>query len=195
MDKNVLKQYTDYMESNIDSDALMGLRGVQSFLKEFDLTIEQVLLYVADNYQNIKTLEQPVVEEAVSVVPSKNNVRVAGDIPDFKSHSNGVIQVIFPDGSGSGCTLPVCALNDVGDIAVAMKDAVVAAIINKAHIKIKLFDVKNDEGKVVETILRTEYDREGMQPIDLWHGTKGDAGIVASVLRTFVKEAVPELVA
>lgn len=193
MDKRVLMQYIEYMESSVDSDAIIGLRGAQSFLKEFDLNIEQVLMYVADHYQNIKTVEQPAVEEKAA--SPEDNVIASGEIPEFKSNAGGIIRVVFSNGAANNCILPACAANDAEHIALAMKDAVVAAIINKTHIKIKLFDAKGDDGKVVETILRTEYDREDMQPVNLWSGTKGEAGTVASVLRPFIKEALPELVA
>ncbi len=203
MDKNVLKQYIAYMKSSVDAEAIMGLRGAQKFLREFDLNMETVLLYVADNYQSITPVEQVADEPPVSkfmndaaepIVPATDsNVRTADDIPDFKSNGACVLEVMFANGAIKNCTVPACASNDIDRISRRMKDAVVAAIINQAHMVLKLFDVVGEGNKVEKTVVRFEFNREDMSPVEVWEGNKGEAGTVASVLRAFIREAMPEL--
>ena len=81
-------------------------------------------------------------------------------------------------------------------IASNLKDAVVAAVINKSRFKLKMVDTKDAKGKIVETILQAEYERPGMSPVRIWVlNNRGEVGALAVVLRKAVANSLPELAA
>ena len=118
-------------------------------------------------------------------------------VPEFKILSAGDIEVTLPNtSSGNIYKLPGEASADAEAIVHSFKDAIVAAILNKCGLKIKLFDAKDDNGAIVETVLRAEYNRDDMVPINIWSNpSKGEAGSLATVLRQIITAETPDLAA
>ena len=76
-----------------------------------------------------------------------------------------------------------------------MKVALVAATLNKSRFKLKLLDVKNGKGEIIETVLQAEYERDGMIPVRIWSNVRGEVAALATVLRRAVANTLPDLVA
>ena len=194
MDKNVLQGFIKLLNSENDPDAVMGLRGVQKILKEYNINLGDILLYAADNHEQFIKEAKPAEDVQAApqaAAPAEKAVSTnASGVPEFTVLSNGAIEVL-----GNSYQLSGHAVEAVDMIAVNLQDSIVAAILNKCHFKLKLFDVKNDKDEITETILRAEFDRDGMQPVQIWSNTKGEAGALAAVLRNLVKSNMPDLVA
>ena len=90
--------------------------------------------------------------------------------------------------------LPESMAGSAGILAESLKDAVVAAEINRCRMKLKLYDIKNTRGEVVETQVRAEYARTGMVPLIIWTAVnRGDAAALTAVLRPALTMALPQL--
>lgn len=116
-------------------------------------------------------------------------------VPDCRVQQAGAIG-IFIAGRPEGAVypLPGPAAGDAAVIAECLKDALVAAVINKSCFRLKLADTKNNRGEIVETALQAVYERADMTPVRIWvNGNRGDVGALAAALRKALAERVPEL--
>ncbi len=196
MDKSLLEKYLKLMGSANDSDAVMGLRGAQSLCQSESVTLDNALFYAVDHIDQWRTHpdktenRQPAAKAAVT--PSVN----MSGVPECRVPRPGVLEIVR-DGNSAGdvYTLPGEAARDAETIAAGLKDAIVAAVINKSRFKLKLSDIKNGRGEVTETILQAEYERPGMSPIQVWANNRGEVGALATVLRKLVVNSLPELAA
>ena len=108
----------------------------------------------------------------------------------------GVLMIIPPgQDKGEAVPLPAAAAAAGDKVAAGLKDALVAAAINKSRFKLKVLDIKDKHGDVVETVLQAEYDRDGMSPIKVWSNVKGEVAALATVLRRAVSSSMPDMVA
>ncbi len=105
------------------------------------------------------------------------------------------ITLATPAGVQEVIALPALAAAHAGMIAESLTDAIVAAVINKSRMKLKLVDNKNSKGEIIETILRAEYDRDGMMPVQVWVNARGEVAALAVVLRKGLANAMPEIMA
>jgi hypothetical protein len=113
-------------------------------------------------------------------------------MPQCRAPRPGHIEIILAGKTaGEIVALPGAAAEQADIIAASMKDALVAAAINKSRFKLKLVDVKD----TAETALQAEYEREGMSPVRIWVNIKGEVAALATVLRRYVANTVPELLA
>ncbi len=118
------------------------------------------------------------------------------NLPGMPECRPGVNAVeIVPPGKTSGhiYALPGESAPAAGTIAECLKDALVAAIINKSRFKLKVVDARNGKGEVIETFLQAEYERPGMVPVRIWVNNRGEVGALATVLRKAVAESLPEV--
>ena len=141
------------------------------------------------------TVEQaaPAKDTAVAKPASDN---IAG-VPECRMPRPGCIEIVLAGKSqGEIVQLPPVAAADAPTIAANLKDALVAAVINKSRFKIKVLEIKNSRGELMEAVLQAEYERSGMSPVRVWvNPTKGDVALLAAVLRKAVASNLPELVA
>jgi hypothetical protein len=136
---------------------------------------------------------QPVPAETVTAAAPVS--AFSGGFPDIRSPRAGVIEIIQAGKiHGDIHVLPGLAAADATHIGETLKDAIVAAIINKSRFKLKLADTKNNRGEILETTLQAEYDRADMSPVKIWVNNRGEVGGLAVILRKAVSVAVPELV-
>jgi len=122
--------------------------------------------------------------------------KIFSKLPECRAPRAGALEIV-PPGKAQGDiqVLPGASARHAETISSNLKDAIVAAIVNKSRFKLKLSDIKNNGGEVLETILQAEYERADMQPVRIWMNTRGEAGALAVVLRKAVAQSLPELVA
>lgn len=198
MDKNELQKIINMMSSENDSDAVMGLRALQgAFVKE-GVDVALAMDFVFENLDKLKrdsvSFDQATTMPAAA--PKKDVAITVSGMPQCWSPQAGSIEII-PSGEDHGeiVPLPGTSANDSEVIAMNLKDALVAAAINKSKMKLKMKDVKNNKGEIIETILQAEYDRDGMTPIQVWVNVRGEVASLAAVLRKAVSNSWPDLVA
>lgn len=197
MDRAVFDKLVKMLSSQTDSDAVMGLRGLQNFFRDEGVALEKALAFAVQNIDNLK--KEGMTFEQVSSAPAKQMatmpVAVSG-MPQCWSPRAGCVQIVPPgETEGPVVQLPGLAADQSEVIASNLKDALVAAVINKSRFKLKLLDIKNNRGEIVETALQAEYEREGMTPIRVWVNIRGEVAALATVLRKAVSNSLPELVA
>lgn len=192
MSKETLAKIIKLAASDQEHEIAMAMRSLMGMFEEQGVGLENALKYALDNIDGIK-LKFPA--PSVIVKKEAGPVQISG-MPQCRSPKNGVIEIIPPGATeGTFVQLQGAAGEDSANIAFGMKDALVAAVINKSRFKLKVVDVKNGRGDVVETILQAEYEREGMTPVRVWGNVKGEVAALATVARTGVKTAFPDLMA
>jgi len=201
MDKDLLAKFIDLMNSENDSDAIMGLRGVQNLFKDIGGSFKNTLMQASDN---IIAIEVNKKQSSFINSASLNNSDIAENkiesvnesgVPELRVLSEGSIELVLSgNSSGKIYKLPEESAIDIIDIAENMKDSMVAAIISKCKFKLKLFDIKDDGGNIIETELRAEYEREDVIPVKIWsNNSRGETGLLASVLRKLVSTNISNL--
>jgi hypothetical protein len=202
MDKNLLEKFIKLLGSAQVSDALMGLYGVQDLFKSEGASLDNALRYAAGNLDKLgqgaaKTINLQAAEQAAPpavVKPAAPPAVNISGVPECRMLRAGVLEIVQPGkAEGDVYQLPGTSAQDAESIAFSLKDAIVAAVINKSRFKLKLLDVKNGKGDILETILQAEYERVGMTPVRIWTGNRGDVGALAAVLRKAVATSLPEL--
>ena len=197
MDKDVLGNFLKMLNSDNDSDALMALRALQQNFAKEGAELSDLIAYGVNHIQDVKKAAT-TFEKATTAAPAskpKQAITVSG-MPQCWSPQAGSLEII-PSGEDKGevVALPGPAAAQSEEIAMNLKDALVAAAINKSKLKLKLLDVKNNKGEILETILQAEYDRDGMTPVRIWTNARGEVAALAAVLRKAVANAWPELAA
>lgn len=192
MDKDLLEKLLKMLASDNDADAVMGLRGAQKLFQSAGAELEDALRYAADHTAQWAKCKE-VIHQQKAAAPTVNN----SGVPECRVTRPGVLEVV-PAGKTTGelYPLPGESARDAEKIAVCLKDAIVAAVINKSRFKLKLNDIKNNKGEIVETILQAEYERTGMVPVQIWlMNNRGEVGALAAVLRKLVANNMPDLMA
>lgn len=192
MDKNELGKLLKMVDSQNDTDALLALRAVQGMFKGEGVSFFDAVTYAADHVAEIKQTASAPPEAAVAAGPAP--VQVSG-MPQCRKPQHGFIEIIQP-GQQSGLVVQLSpgAVEDADVIALNLKDALVAAVINKSRFKIKINDLKNPRGEITSSQLLAVFDREGMATVLLWENVaKGDVAGLATVLRQAMSSGMPEL--
>lgn len=191
IDNKELEVLLKQVMSDSDSDAVMGLRGLQALFKESGAPLHVALRYAADNIAAYAKTDAGAASPAAKA--ERAPVSVSG-MPQCISQQKGHIDLIPPgQTAGTNVALPGLAAETAEAVAGGLKDALVAAVINKSRFKLKVVDVKNGRGEVTETLLQAEYDREGMTAVRVWSNVKGEVAALAAVLRKAVATAFPDL--
>jgi hypothetical protein len=194
MSKDLLEKFLKLINSANDSDAVMGLRGAQNLFRSEKASLAEGLSYAYDHIDQWRQSSHPAVA-ASATVEAAAAVNMTG-VPECRIVRPGVLEVVREGNSkGDIYPLPGASAGDAETIALHLKDAIVAAVINKSRFKIKLNDIKNNNGDILETVLQAEYDRPGMTPVRLWVNNRGEVGALATVLRKVVTQSLPELAA
>ena len=194
MDKNSLEQMLKMAASDNDSDALMGLRGLQGAFRHEGADFAEAIRFAADNLE-VLIKSSPVIEQAAPEKAAPLPVTISG-MPQCQMTRPGVIEIIKPgETQGLAVALTGAAVQDAENIASNLKDALVAATINKSRFKLKVVEIKNARGETVETELQAVYERADMVAVRVWVNVRGEVATLANVLRKAVANAVPELVA
>lgn len=195
MDKELLKKFLRLMASKSDPDAVMGLRGAQDLCRSEKVTLEDALQYAFDHVGQWKKQHSSADHKPVAETAAPPAVNMSG-VPECRLSRPGILEIV-PVGNAVGdmYQLPGESAQHAEVIALHLKDAIVAAVVNKSRFKIKLSDVKNQNSEVTETVLRAEYDRAGMTPVMIWANNRGEVGALATVLRKIMSHSLPELMA
>lgn len=196
MDKPALEKMLKMTEMDSETDAIMGLRGIQGGFKAEGTTLAQAIMFAFENIEVLKQRKVAQVIEQKPAAPAAPPVVTTSGMPNCRLSKPGHIELI-PPGQTNGLIVPMpgAGADAAEEIALHMKDALVASIINKSRFKIKLVDVKNVRGEVTETVMQAEYEREGMQAVRIWANVRGEAAAVATVLRKVTAQAFPDLYA
>lgn len=195
MDKKQLEIFLKQLGSPSGAEVLSGLRGVQELFSAAGTSVEDALRYAAVHPEKFQRAADQVIENQPVKKPAAAIANISG-VPECRVPYPGAMEIVLAgNAEGTVYPLPGEAANDAEIIASNLKDAVVAAVINKSRFKLKLLDVKNGKGEVMETVLQAEYEREGMIPIRVWVNSRGEVGALAAVLRKAVANSLPELVA
>lgn len=199
MDKAGLEKMLKMTEQDSETDAIMGLRGMQGGFKSEGTTLSEAVLFAFDNLALLKQRKAsaaPVIDQAKPAAPAAPPPVTTSGMPNCRVSGPGQIELIAP-GASSGLVLPLpgSSADAAEEIALHVKDALVAAIINKSRFKVKLLDVKNVRGEITETVMQAEYDRAGMATVRLWAAVRGEAAACATVLRKALAQAFPDLYA
>lgn len=201
MDAATLQKLLVMLASDNDTDAIMGLRGLQGHFREEGVDFSAALSMTIGNIDALKKAPKDFTATVVEPKPSDKAAAAAtapvalSGMPQCRARGNQIEIIVPGKSTGDLVALPGAAAAEAAPIAEALKDALVAAAINKSRMKLKLLDVKGPAGEVVETILQAEYEREGMTPIQVWVNVRGEVASLAAVLRKAIAHAVPELVA
>ncbi len=196
MDKDTLQKLLKLLASENDADVAMGIRSLQGYFQDEGTDLGRAIEYAISNLGELK--KQGITLDQVMTPARKTGsapVNASG-MPQCWSPKSGCIELI-PSGETSGEIVQLTgeAQNSSEEIAMNLKDALVAATINKSRFKLKLMDVKNARGETIETVMQAEYDRAGMAPVRVWVNVKGEVAALAAILRKAVANAFPELVA
>lgn len=191
MDDKQLDRLSAMMVSDNDGEALMALRALQSYVREHGVDFRQAMSFWVTHLPQMKgAAAAPALPEAASTMPTPV---VNAGLPQCRTDAGSI--EILPAGASSGekVLLPAAAAAEAGMIAENLKDAIVAAVINKSRMKLKLLDNRNARGEVVETTLQAEYERDGMMPVQIWINARGEVAALAAVLRRALANAVPDV--
>ncbi len=198
MDREMTDRLIAMMTSENDTDAVMGLRGLQGLLKSEGIDFAQAMASMLAQAPAAKAAPVPAAPAAPQALaptaPPSVPAASAGGLPQC-SAAGSDITLATPAGAREVISLPAEAAAYAPMIAESLTDAIVAAVINKSRMKLKLVDSKNSKGEVVETTLRAEYDREGMMPVQVWVNARGEVAALAAVLRKGLANAMPEIMA
>lgn len=202
MDRDMTERLIAMMSSENDTDAVMGLRGLQGLLRAEGVDFAQAMTAMVGHAAAMKAAPSsitappaPAVSTTVApAAPPSVPAAAAGGLPQC-SAAGSDITLATPAGAREVIALPAEAAAHAPTIAESLTDAIVAAVINKSRMKLKLVDNKNSKGEVVETILRAEYDRDGMMPVQVWVNARGEVAALAAVLRKGLANAMPEIMA
>lgn len=194
MDKPGLEKMLKMTEQDSETDAIMGLRGIQGGFKAEGLTLAEAILFAFDNVAVMKQRRPaPVIDQKAAAPVAPPPVTTSG-MPNCKMPKPGHVELLAPGKtSGLVVALPGAAADHAESIAFNLKDALVAAIINKSRFKLKLVDDKNVRGEIIETFLQAEYERAGMAVVRIWGNVRGEVAATATVLRKAVADAFPDL--
>ena len=196
MDQKMLERLAAMMASDNDADALMGLRAFQGYLRERDADFTAALALCVAHLEELRAM--PSLPAAAAIEQESKAaaaVPAMAGLPQCRA-GGGLIEILAAgQAQGEKVQLPAAAAEQSHAIAESLKDAIVAAVINKSRMKLKLVDVKNNRGEVTETILQAEYDRDGMTPVRVWVNARGEVAALAAVLRRALANAVPEVMA
>jgi hypothetical protein len=192
MDKSLLDKFLRLLKSETDSDAVMGLRGAQNLFKSAGASLEDGLRYAADHLDKWKSSATTIDHKPTQKEPSAASAVAVAGMPGCRMARAGVLELV-PVGKDNGdlYPLPGESAKHAEHIAHGLKDAIVAAVINKSRFKLKLNDLK----ATGETALQAEYERAGMTPVQIWVNNRGEVGALATVLRKAVANSLPELAA
>jgi hypothetical protein len=196
MDKSALEKMLKMTDSDSETDAIMGLRGIQGGFRAEGLTLSEAVLFAFDNIAVMKQRKPAVTIEQKPAVPAAPKPVSTTGMPNCRMPKPGHIELLAPGAaSGTVIALPPSAAEDAAHIADHMKDALVASVINKSRFKLKLFDVKNPRGEILETCLQAEYDRDGMAVVKIWTNVRGECANLATLLRKAAAQVYPDLYA
>ncbi len=195
MDQSQFDQMLKMIQSDNDSDALMGLRGLQGLFKHDGVDFAEAISFLVQNMDAMKS-KSPTIDNAAPKAPAARPPVTISGMPQCHMPRGGYIEIVPPGATtGLQVQLPGAAGEDAENIAGNFKDALVAAAINKSRFKLKLIDMKNASGEVVETALQAEYERAGMTAVRVWANVRGEVAALATVLRKALATALPDLVA
>lgn len=203
LDREMIDRMIAMMASENDTDAVMGLRGLQGLLRAEGVDFAQAMAAMIAHAAVMKQAAPapsapqaapPVQAQAVAPAAPPSIPAAASGMPQCVA-ANGALTLATPAGAREVISLPALAGEHASIIAESLTDAIVAAVINKSKLKLKLVDTKNSKGEVVETILRAEYDRAGMMPVQVWVNARGEVAALAAVLRKGLANAMPEIMA
>lgn len=201
MDRDMIDRLIAMMASENDTDAVMGLRGFQGLLRADGIDFNQAMAALVAHVSTMKGAAAPapqaVTQSSVPAAqtPPPSVPATAGNGMPQCSVAGGDITLATPAGAQEVISLPALAAEHAGTIAESLTDAIVAAVINKSRMKLKLVDNKNSKGEVIETVLRAEYERDGMMPVQVWVNARGEVAALAAVLRKGLANAMPEIMA
>lgn len=200
MDRKMLDRLAAMMASENDADALMGLRAFQGYLREQGADFAAGLALCVAHLHELRTMPSLTATDATDAIVQEPQAAPAAvpamaGLPQCRA-SGGLIEILAAgQPQGEKVQLPAAAAEQSSAIAESLKDAIVAAVINKSRMKLKLVDVKNNRGEVTETVLQAEYDRAGMTPVRVWVNSRGEVAALAAVLRRALANAVPDVMA
>lgn len=197
MDKATLDKLVKMMSSENDSDAVMGLRGMQGLLRVEGIDFATALEFIIAHKEMLAQKTPAAIETSAPVkkAAALPVVEISG-MPQCLSPRAGHVEIVVPGQTkGEVVALPGAAATAGTEIAAALKDALVAAAINKSRFKLKLQDIKNERGEIHETLLQAEYERQGMVPVMIWSNVRGEVAALATVLRRAISASMPELAA
>lgn len=196
MDKPALEKMLKMTDSDSETDAIMGLRGIQGGFRAEGLTLTEAVLFAFDNLATIKKHKPAVTIDQKPAASAAPKPMSTTGMPNCKMAKPGHIELIAPGATtGTVIALPPSAAEEAALIADHLKDALVASVINKSRFKLKLFDVKNARGEILETCLQAEYDRDGMVVVKIWTNVRGECANLATLLRKVVAQVYPDLYA
>ncbi len=196
MDKPALEKMLKMTDSDSETDAIMGLRGMQGGFRAEGVTLADAVLFAFDNIGVMKSRKPAVTIEQKPAAPAAPTPVTTTGMPNCRMPKPGHIELIAPGAaSGTVIALPPSAIEEAALVADHLKDALVAAVINKSRFKLKVFDVKNARGEILETCLQAEYDRDGMAVVKIWSNVRGEVANLATLLRKAVATAFPDLYA
>jgi len=171
------------LDSENETDAALALKSLKSFLSAEDLSLPAALTFAFKNVDkwHVGGNSSPAVQ---SHKPETRGLIQRQGMPECHSPRMGEIYI-----DGEMVLLTGAAADASADIALCFKDAIVAAVINKTRFKIKLQDVK----QTGETHMQAEYERDGMAPVRIWYGQRGEVAAAAAILRQALKSRLPEI--
>jgi hypothetical protein len=193
MDNEVYIKMVKMLSSENDTDAILGLRGLQGLFSDEGVDFSGVMKYAINHMDDLKKLHPKAVAAAEKKGPAP--VTLSG-MPQTRVPKPGFVELI-PPGKTEGLLVQMqgAAVDNADVISLSMKDALVAAVLQKSRFKLKINDVRNGRGEVIESVLQAEYEREGMAPVRVWSNVKGEVAVLATTMRQAVKTAFPELAA
>ena len=193
MDNEVYIKMVKMTVSENDTDAILGLRGLQGMWSDEGVDFAGLMKYALNHLAEIKAQHPRASAPEAKKGPAP--VTLSG-MPQTRVPKPGCLELI-PPGKTEGTILQMqgAAVENADVISISMKDALVAAVLNKSRFKLKVVDIKNGRGDVIESVLQAEYEREGMAPVRVWSNVKGEVATLATVLRQALKTAFPELAA
>lgn len=193
LDLDLLRKLADRLSSDAEGERLSGLQAVMQMFAEKGATIQEALVF-AGGHMDMWSVGVAAPVLAAAVLSGGGPAETGAGIPDCRPEGASSLRVFRPGGQESEVfVITGVKVSDMGGLCLHLKDALVAGVLHKTPFKLKLADIRDDKGRVVETALQAEYGKEGSAPIRIWSGNRGDAGVLATVLRKAAAWALPGL--
>ena len=187
LDLELLAKLAERMGSDVEGEALSGLHAVAGMFMDSGNTLKDAVLFAAGH------MDMWAVRKAVPV-PEKKAAGGDQGIPDCRPEGASALRLFRPGHKESEVfVLSGDVVSARDDICLHLKDALVVALLHKCAFRLKLADIKDDKGIVVETVVQAEYQKPGSVPVRIWAGNRGEAGVLATTLRRAVAWALPDL--
>jgi hypothetical protein len=175
-----------------------AVQELSALFKSHGIALDDALIYALQHAAALKAqfTITPPLPDPIATAPQAQITNAPSGLPRFLVKGRALHAYAADDTAGQLFTFST-ALDEqsLAIIADHLKDAVVAAILSKTTLKLKLLDTKDTQGMVLSCEISAEFARPDIKPISIFKGSKGEAGVNINILRKVLTYAAPSVMA